>query len=196
MREVAGIPAEAAATDRADHLALFRRGTAEERDEAFEALFRIHQRVVRRWILRIVRDPAVADELTVETFWRIYRARDRFEPERGFEPWARRIATHTALDWLRTQKLEYAVENEFFAELPGKPAADPAVSDELRRKTAAAFARLRPGLRIAATLAVIEQRPHKEVAEALGISVTAVKLRVFRALRLLRKDLKAQGITP
>jgi len=196
MREVAGIPAEAAATDRADHLALFRRGTAEERDEAFEALFRIHQRVVRRWILRIVRDPAVADELTVETFWRIYRARDRFEPERGFEPWARRIATHTALDWLRTQKPEYAVENEFFADLPGKPAADPAVSDELRRKTAAAFARLRPGLRIPATLAVIEERPHKEVAEALGISVTAVKLRVFRALRLLRKDLKAQGITP
>ena len=167
MREVAGIPAEAAATDRADHLALFRRGTAEERDEAFEALFRIHQRVVRRWILRIVRDPAVADELTVETFWRIYRARDRFEPERGFEPWARRIATHTALDWLRTQKPEYAVENEFFAELPGKPAADPAVSDELRRKTAAAFARLRPGLRIAATLAVIEERPYKEVAEGL-----------------------------
>ena len=196
MWEVAGIPAEAAATDRADHLALFRRGTAEERDEAFEALFRIHQRVVRRWILRIVRDPAVADELTVETFWRIYRARDRFEPERGFEPWARRIATHTALDWLRTQKPEYAVENEFFAELPGKPAADPAVSDELRRKTAAAFARLRPGLRIAATLAVIEERPYKEVAEGLGISVTAVKLRVFRALRLLRKDLKAQGITP
>ena len=196
MREVAGIPAEAAATDRADHLALFRRGTAEERDEAFEALFRIHQRVVRRWILRIVRDPAVADELTVETFWRIYRARDRFEPERGFEPWARRIATHTALDWLRTQKPEYAVENEFFAELPGKPAADPAVSDELRRKTAAAFGRLRPGLRIAAALAVIEERPYKEVAEALGISVTAVKLRVFRALRLLRKDLKAQGITP
>ena len=196
MREVAGIPAEAAATDRADHLALFRRGTAEERDEAFEALFRIHQRQVRRWILRIVRDPAAADELTVETFWRIYRARDRFEPERGFEPWARRIATHTALDWLRTQKPEYAVANEFLADLPGKAAADPAVSDEVRRKTAAAFGRLRPGLRIAATLAVIEERPHKEVAEALGISVTAVKLRVFRALRLLRKDLKAQGITP
>ena len=55
---------------------------------------------------------------------------------------------------------------------------------------------LRPGLRIAAMLAVIEERPHKEVAEALGISVTAVKLRVFRALRLLRKDLQQQGITP
>jgi RNA polymerase sigma-70 factor (ECF subfamily) len=51
-------------------------------------------------------------------------------------------------------------------------------------------------LRIAAVLAVVEERPHKEVAEALGISVAAVKLRVFRALRLLRKDLQQQGITP
>jgi RNA polymerase sigma-70 factor (ECF subfamily) len=45
-------------------------------------------------------------------------------------------------------------------------------------------------------LAVIEERPHKEVAEALGISVAAVKLRAFRALRLLRKDLEQQGIRP
>jgi RNA polymerase sigma-70 factor (ECF subfamily) len=85
---------------------------------------------------------------------------------------------------------------EFFADLPSPAGEDPAVSEEIRRKTAQAFGRLRPGLRIAATLAVIEERPHKEVAEALGISVTAVKLRVFRALRLLRKDLQGQGIRP
>ena len=59
-----------------------------------------------------------------------------------------------------------------------------------------AFGRLPPKLRVAATLAVIEERPYKEVAEAIGISVAAVKLRVFRALRLLRKDLEHQGITP
>jgi RNA polymerase sigma factor (sigma-70 family) len=196
MRDVASSPAEPAATSERDHVVQFRRGTAQARDDAFEALFRMHQRAVRGWILRIVRDPAAADELTVETFWRIYRARDRFEPERGFEPWARRIASHAALDWLRAQKPEYAVANEFFSDLPSPPESDPAVSEEIRRKAAQAFGRLRPALQIAATLAVIEERPHKEVAEALGISVTAVKLRVFRALRLLRKDLKLQGITP
>jgi DNA-directed RNA polymerase specialized sigma24 family protein len=51
-------------------------------------------------------------------------------------------------------------------------------------------------LRVAAVLAVVEELPHKEVAAALGISVAAVKVRVFRALRLLRKDLQQQGITP
>jgi RNA polymerase sigma-70 factor (ECF subfamily) len=74
--------------------------------------------------------------------------------------------------------------------------ADPGVTAEIRSKTAQAFARLPPRLRVAAVLSVVEDRPHKEVAEALGISVTAVKLRVFRALRLLRRDLERQGIKP
>lgn len=179
-----------------ERLIEFQLGSAEQCEAAFEALFRLHQRAVHGWILRIVRNPSAADELTIETFWRIYRARARFDPERGFEPWARRIATRTAIDWLRAQRPEYATASEFFADLPAPSRADPAVSAEMRRATEMAFARLRPALRVAATLAVIEERPHKEVAEALGISVTAVKLRVFRALRLLRKDLKNQGITP
>jgi RNA polymerase sigma-70 factor, ECF subfamily len=70
------------------------------------------------------------------------------------------------------------------------------VTAEIRSKTAQAFARLPPGLKVAAILAVVEEQPHKEVAKALGISVAAVKLRVFRALRLLRKDLERQGIKP
>ena len=196
MREVATSEPEPAAAGERECLVQFCRGDAQAREAAFETLFRRHQHSVRGWILRIVRNAPAADELTVETFWRIYRARDRFEPERGFEPWARRICTRAALDWLRAQKPEYAMANEFFADLPSPRGADPAVSEEIRRKTAQAFARLRPGLRVAATLAVIEERPYKEVADALGISVTAVKLRVFRALRLLRKDLQGQGITP
>jgi RNA polymerase sigma factor (sigma-70 family) len=80
--------------------------------------------------------------------------------------------------------------------LPAPATADSAVSAEIRRKTALAFGRLPPKLRVAAVLAVVEERPQKEVAEALGISVAAVKLRVFRALRLLREDLTQQGITP
>src|SRR5438067_10332550 len=46
--------------------------------EAFEALFRQHQSEVYRWTVRIVRDTGAAEDLTVETFWRIYRARERF----------------------------------------------------------------------------------------------------------------------
>ncbi len=171
---------------------LFRQGDL----DAFESLFRLHQRAVYGWILRIVRDPAAAEELAVETFWRIYRARARFDAGREFAPWARRVATRVALDWLRTRRPETELTDEVLATLPAGATANPGVVAEIRVKTAQAFARLPDKLRVAAVLAVIEEQSHKEVAEALGISVTAVKLRVFRALRLLRKDLERQGITP
>jgi RNA polymerase sigma-70 factor (ECF subfamily) len=170
----------------------FRRGDPATFNDAFETLFRFHQRAVYSWVLRIVRNPSAAEDLTVETFWRIYRAHARFDPELGFEAWARTIATHAALDWLRTQR----PETELTMDVAAPFSSDPAISAEIRRKTTEAFSRLPPKLRIAAVLAVVEQRPHKEVAAALGISVAAVKVRVFRALGLLRKDLQQQGITP
>lgn len=175
-----------------DVLDLFQQGNL----DAFESLFRAHQRAVYGWILRIVRDPSAADDLTVETFWRIHRAHAVFEFGREFEPWARRIATRAALDWLRARRPETELTDQVLAKLPARTVADPGVVAEIRSKTAQAFGRLPPRLRIAAVLAVVEEQPYKEVAKALGISVTAVKLRVFRALRLLRKDLERQGITP
>jgi RNA polymerase sigma-70 factor (ECF subfamily) len=175
-----------------DVLNQFRQGNT----DAFETLFRQHQRSVYGWILRSVRNPATAEELTLETFWRIYQAHARFEPAQGFEGWARRIATRAAFDWLRARGNKVELDPETCGEAAAPLEADPAMTAEIRLKTARAFGRLPPKLRVAATLAVIEEQPHKDVAAALGISVAAVKLRVFRALRLLRKDLERQGIRP
>jgi RNA polymerase sigma factor (sigma-70 family) len=163
---------------------------------AFEWLFRQHQGDVHRWILRIVRDPAIAEDLTVETFWRIHKSHARFDPARSFEAWARRIATNAALDHLRSKPRETEMRDEVLDGLAQAPQLDPGISQELRRKTAEAFERLPPKLRIAAALALIEEQPYAEIAEALGISTGAVKLRVFRALRRLRKTLRRQGIEP
>src|SRR5207247_1850259 len=69
--------------------------------EAFEALFKAHQREVYGWIARLVRDPAAAEDLTIETFWRIYRSRARFDPARSFGAWTRRIAVNVAIDHLK-----------------------------------------------------------------------------------------------
>jgi RNA polymerase sigma factor (sigma-70 family) len=164
--------------------------------DAFEAVFREHQRAIYGWILRIVRDSAAAEDLTVETFMRVHRACARFDPARAFEPWARRIATRVALDWLRARPPEAELIENVADALSASPAADPGIAAEIRCKTAQAFARLPPRLRIAAVLSLVEEQPHKDIAAALGISVTAAKLRVFRAVRLLRKDLQRQGITP
>jgi len=52
---------------------LLRRFAAGDMD-AFESLFRQYQREVYRWVARIVRDTAVAEDLTVEAFWRAHKA--------------------------------------------------------------------------------------------------------------------------
>jgi RNA polymerase sigma-70 factor (ECF subfamily) len=170
--------------------------------DAFETLFRQYQADVYRWIVVIVRDPFVAEDLTVETFWRIHRAHARFDPARSFEAWARRIATNAALDYFKSASHSFARNTEAsdtpdpLENFPQPSRPDPEITQEIRTKTAQAFRELPPSLQVAATLALIEEQPYKEIAETLGISLGAVKLRVFRAMRLLRKNLKHQGIEP
>ena len=160
--------------------------------EAFETLFRQFQREVYGWIIRIVRDPEIAEDLTVETFWRIYRARSRFDPTRSFGAWARRIATNAAIDYLKTVRPEVLLtENHAHLVLP-----NPAVQRDIRDRIEQAFVQLPAKLQIVARLALIEEQPYEEIAGAMGISSGAVKSRVFRAVRLLRKKLKRMGVEP
>ena len=160
--------------------------------EAFETLFRQFQREVFGWIIRIVRDPGIAEDLTVETFFRIYQARSRFDPARSFGAWARRIATNAAIDYLKTVRPEVLLtENQAQAVPP-----DPAVQRDIRDRIEQAFTHLPAKLQVVARLALIEEQPYQEIAEALGISVGAVKSRVFRAVRLMRRKLKRMGIEP
>src|SRR6266568_1072032 len=139
--------------------------------EAFEALFRQHQKEIYVWTVRIVRDSGIAEDLTVETFWRIYKSRARFDPAGNFRAWARRIATNAALDHLRHSRREIELPED----LPCATGADPAVRRE-------------------ATLSLIEEEPYINIAEAAGISVALVKVRVFRAVRMLRKKLNSLGV--
>ena len=156
--------------------------------DAFEALFRQHQKEVYAWTARIVRDTGAAEDLTVETFWRIYRARQRFDAAAGnFRAWARRIATNAALDHLRHARKETELTEDFAA----APRGDPATQSELRRHLRRAFLELPPKYRLVATLALIEDEPYREIADAIGISAALVKVRVFRAVRMLRRKLNS-----
>ncbi|MGA7381736.1 MAG: RNA polymerase sigma factor [Terriglobales bacterium] len=160
--------------------------------EAFETLFRQFQGEVFRWTVRIVRDHGIAEDLTIETFWRIHRAHARFDPSRSFAAWARRIATNAALDYLKTARPEVVLPRD----LPAAALPNPGIEQDVRERVSRAFTQLPPKLRIAATLALIDEEPYAEIADALGIRVGAVKLRVFRAVRLLRKHLKQLGVKP
>ena len=160
--------------------------------DAFETLFREHQRDVYRWIMRIVRDHAAAEDLTVEAFWRMYRARARFDPSGNCGAWLHRIAVNAALDHLRHAKRQTALPED----LPADPAPDSAVQRETRAAIQRALTELPPRLRVVVQLGLVEDEPYNEIAAALGISSNAVKVRMFRGVRLLRQKLLEAGITP
>ena len=73
---------------------------------------------------------------------------------------------------------------------------DPAVQREMREKIEQALRSLPPKLQIAAILGLIEEHSYEDISDALGISLSAVKSRMFRATRMLRKKLELQGIQP
>ena len=172
----------------------FRQGAAETFDDAFETLFRIHQRSVYGWLLRIVRNPSAAEDLTVETFWRIYRAHARFDPSRGFEGWARTIATHAALDWLRTQRPEKRTDlSTSPAPVHNRSWQSPPKFGAKQRWHFLAFhpnCALQPFSRSSKNCRT-KKLPRHSVSPS-----PPSKSASFARLRLLRKDLQQQGITP
>jgi RNA polymerase sigma factor (sigma-70 family) len=189
---------------------------------AFEELFRAHQADVYRWCLRIVRDHAAAEDLTMDAFQRAWRSHATFDSHKSFGAWMRRIATNLALDHLRAAKhtvplaLDRGSGGDEGARLARRGAseqeaaalasaqigtgvmrratsavsADPAVSAEQRKNIASAFAELSPKLRVVATLALIEDQPYAEIADALGISEAAARVRAHRAMEFLRDKLR------
>ncbi len=163
-------------------------------EQAFELLFRQYQGDVYRWIVRIVRNQAVAEDLAIETFWRAYRAHARFDVRRGkFTGWLRRIATNAALDFLRRTRRDVPLPEDLAGALRSDATAEQA---ELGQTLRASLGQLSPKLRVVILLALVEEEPYDEIADALGISVGTVKVRVFRGVRILRKELEKAGVRP
>jgi RNA polymerase sigma-70 factor (ECF subfamily) len=159
--------------------------------EAFELLFQQCHGEVYRWIVRLVRDPAAAEELTIEVFWRLYRARARYDPSRSFGAWTRRIASNAALDYLRRVRRAGVT-----LEAPRDPPPESSARRDLHVRVERAFLQLPPTLRLVAELALIQDWPHHEIADALGLSPSAVKSRAFRAMKLLKAAFRREGIEP
>jgi RNA polymerase sigma-70 factor (ECF subfamily) len=145
---------------------------------AFESLVRAYQAHVFRFVRHLVGDPALAEDLTQETFLRLYRRLGSFRFQSKFSTWLFQVARNAATDELRRrQRRERLTE---LAPVPGPPSA-PDARAELR----AALAALPPALQESLVLVEVFGFAYREVAEVLGVPVGTVKSRVFHArLRL------------
>ncbi len=178
---------------------------------AFEKLVRQYDRQIFRTAQHITQNREDAEDITQDVFLKAYRKLDQFQGNSKFSTWLTRIAVNESLMRLRKRKtsrtvsMDQDVQTEEgsiprdFADWSPNPEQNFTQSElsEILKKTIAGLA---PGFRTVFTLRDIENLSTEETAEALGLSVPAVKSRLLRARLQLRERLsrylkKNEGLT-
>jgi RNA polymerase sigma-70 factor, ECF subfamily len=190
-------PAEAFAEH--PDIALVERAKAGD-SAAFEQLVRQYDRQIYRTALHITQNREDAEDITQDVFFKAFQKLEQFQGNSKFSTWLVRIAVNESLMRLRRRKtsktvsMDQDVETEEgaiprdFAEWRPNPEQIFSQSElgDILRKT---IAGLPPGFRTVFTLRDIENLSTEETAEALGLSVPAVKSRLLRARLQLRERL-------
>jgi RNA polymerase sigma factor (sigma-70 family) len=160
---------------------------------AFEQLFvRLAPRV-HGFFLRSFRSESVADDLLQDTFMKVHRAREQFDGRQRFAPWLFAVAARVRLDELRKRlRLPEDADEEALARADEQAPRDPPPDTDLQDAVRAALARLPESQRAVIHLHRYEGMTFPEIAQALGTTAGAIKLRAFRGYETLRKEL--QGV--
>lgn len=159
---------------------------------AFGAIMRRHKGWLYRFIRRYVADRDDAYDLLQESFVSAWSALSRFDPNRPFEAWLRRIALNKCRDRARRNAVRRAaltllgLGKAREREEDSTPAPDSAAaSDQALRRLEEAIAALPRQLKEPLVLTMLEGLSHKDAGELLGINAKAVETRVYRAKRRL-----------
>lgn len=169
---------------------LVRRAVDGERD-AFDEMVRRTHRDAYGLALRLTSDEEDARDVVQDAYLRAYRSLDRFRGDAQFSTWLYRIVANcasTTTGKRRRHRHEELPDEAGVAEL--RPDYDPAIQAdvaELRHELDEAIRELPPRLRSVVVLRDVYDLPHDAIAEELGISVSAAKVRLHRARRRLRE---------
>ena len=184
----------AATAGRQDELALI--GRCREGDlGAFEELYRTHAGRLYSVALRLVGNPADAEDLLQEIFLAAHRKLDTFRGESSLGTWLYRLATNLCLDHLRSRTGRSRHVTDSIDDEPGLfDVATSSLAEQTVTKMdlERALARLPEGCRSAFVLHDVEGLEHREVAEILGVAEGTSKSQVHKARLKLRKMLGSQ----
>lgn len=174
--------------EEAELVARARQGDA----DAYEALMREHEEAAFRTAYLIVGSAADAEDVTQEAFVKAYRALGRFRAGARFRPWLLRIVGNEARNHRRASGRR-AFHQQRALVLETVPTADAEVvrRDE-RRRVLAAVARLNEKERTAVLSRYFLGLTDAETAAALGLPRATVKMRTWRGLQRLRRDLEEE----
>jgi RNA polymerase sigma-70 factor (ECF subfamily) len=160
-------------------------------DAAFTNLVETYQKPVYNLCYRMLGEPEAAEDAAQETFLKAYQNLARYDVERSFATWLLSIAAHHCIDKLRRKKFtSFSIDedDEGQTELPDRSAPDPeteAVHKQTRERLQGCLQALDPTDRAAVIMRYWQDSSEVEIAQALKLTVPAVKSRLHRARRAL-----------
>ena len=179
----------------------------EGRIEGFEELIRRYEGKIVNFINRSIGEFQRAEELTQETFMRVFRTGARFDDHYKFSTWIFTIAKNLATNELRDRsrdpetynirESDWPDDSAFVAELVSATTLEPhqiLASREMRQSLEKAMSRLEPDLRMALLMKEFEHMSYAQIAEVFGATTGTVKSWLFRARKQLSHLLRESEV--
>jgi RNA polymerase sigma-70 factor (ECF subfamily) len=170
--------------------------------DALSALLARYQNRLYRYLLRMVRQPAEAEDLFQQTWLRVAEKIHNYDQSRNFEAWLFTLARNLAIDHLRRlrpESLDEPANNDASGESAAArlvshetPALDRVLARERSSRLADAMEMLPVIQREVLTLRFEEEMKLEEIAEILGAPLSTVKTRLRRGLEHLRGNLESR----
>lgn len=158
----------------------------EQKSGAFSALISQYQNAMYSVCLSILKNPQEAQEATQDTFIKMHRSLKSFNLDSKFSAWLYKIAYRTSLDYLRKRKasvsfddVDYNIENNEIGQ------QESLHQTELSQQLLKAIAYLNPEEAGLIRMFHLEELTIKEMAEITGLSLSNVKVRLFRGRKKL-----------
>lgn len=165
---------------------------------AFEALLAQYEQPIFGYIYRMAQNRSDAEDLTQETFLKVYTHHTSVDPEKNFRAWLFRIATTTCYDWLRKKKRskELLILDDPKAE--GETIPDDASYNYTERlqtvqEVETALAKISPAHRAVLLLRYRHDLPYQDIADTLGVSMNTIKTHLHRAKKALKEKLTQEN---
>jgi RNA polymerase sigma-70 factor (ECF subfamily) len=167
--------------------------------DAFEEIYRQHERMVYNLALRMSGSPEDASELTQEVFLRVYRSLDRFRGGSTLKTWVFRIALNCCRSRYRRRRLPFLQprnDEDDVLERVVDPGSDPEadlLNRSLGRELSQALDRLPFDFREAVVLRDVHGFSYQEISKILSVRIGTVRSRIARGRERLRSQLESEA---
>jgi RNA polymerase sigma-70 factor (ECF subfamily) len=164
-------------------------------ERAFSIIVRTYQLPVYNYVLRLVGDRSLAEDLTQEVFLRVYQGLPRFSLRSKFTTWLFQVTKNRVLDELRALERRPRAVVELEDAPPLEIVDAPVERVEMLEAVWRAVEGLSVDLKMALLLRDVVGLSYVEIADSLEITLATVKWRIYKAREEVQLELARQGLT-